>query len=51
MLLAQKSFQADRVFAAIVLITLFSLLLLGAVVLIERALLPWEFARRKEELS
>lgn len=41
MLLAQHSFQVDRVFAAILLITISSFVLFAAVSLVERLVIPW----------
>ncbi|MGE5544804.1 MAG: ABC transporter permease [Bacillota bacterium] len=41
MTLAQHSFQVDRVFAAIVVVTLFSMTLFTAVGIVERLVIPW----------
>lgn len=41
MTLAQHSFQVDRVFASILAITLLSIVLFGAVCLMERIVIPW----------
>ncbi|MGI6549755.1 MAG: ABC transporter permease [Syntrophomonadales bacterium] len=45
MTLAQHSFHVDRVFAAIVVITLFSMALFGLVGLVERLVIPWNASR------
>jgi ABC-type nitrate/sulfonate/bicarbonate transport system permease component len=41
MMLAQRSFQVDRVFAAILAVTVLSAVLFGLVVLAERVAIPW----------
>jgi len=41
MTLAQHSFQVDRVFAAILLVTVLSMVLFGLVGIIERVVIPW----------
>jgi ABC-type nitrate/sulfonate/bicarbonate transport system permease component len=41
MTLAQRSFQVDRVFAAILAVTLLSAALFGLVILVERIVIPW----------
>jgi len=42
MTLSQRSFEVDRVFAAILAVTLLSAVLFAAVVLIERLVIPWK---------
>ena len=42
MVRAQKAFAIERVFAAVIYITLISLLLLGIVKLIQRTVMPWK---------
>jgi ABC-type nitrate/sulfonate/bicarbonate transport system permease component len=48
MIRSSKSFLTDRVFAAIAVTSLLSILMFAVVILLERALLPWYFARREE---
>jgi ABC-type nitrate/sulfonate/bicarbonate transport system permease component len=48
---ATKSYQTAHVFAIILIISMFSLLLYGAVVLLERTLLKWHFTRMEEYID
>jgi ABC-type nitrate/sulfonate/bicarbonate transport system permease component len=48
MIRSSKNFLTDRVFAAIAVTSLLSILMFGVVMLLERALLPWYHARREE---
>lgn len=48
MTLAQHSFQVDRLFAAIVVISLFSWLLFALVSLIEKMVIPWNYLPEEE---
>ena len=49
MTLAQHSFQVDRVFGAIVLVTLFSMALFFIVGIVERLIIPGTAFRNKNE--
>lgn len=48
MIRSSKNFLTDRVFAAIAITSLLSILMFGAVLLLERWLLPWYYAQREE---
>ena len=48
MTLAQHSFQVDRVFAAIVVVTLFSMALFVVVGIVERLVIPWNSLPEQE---
>ncbi len=48
MTLAQHSFQVDQVFAAIVLVTLFSMALFFIVAIVERLIIPWNSLPKQE---
>jgi ABC-type nitrate/sulfonate/bicarbonate transport system permease component len=48
MIRSSKNFLTDRVFAAIAVTSLLSIVMFGVVMLLERSLLPWYFARREE---
>jgi ABC-type nitrate/sulfonate/bicarbonate transport system permease component len=48
MIRSSKNFLTDRVFAAIAVTSLLSIVMFAAVMLLERSLLPWYYARRKE---
>lgn len=48
---ATKSYQTAHVFAIIIIISLFSLLLYGFVVLIERIMLKWRFVHMEEYID
>ncbi len=48
MIRSSKNFLTDRVFAAIGVTSLLSIAMFAAVVLVERAVLPWYYARREE---
>ncbi|MBM4399197.1 MAG: ABC transporter permease [Candidatus Cloacimonetes bacterium] len=48
---ATRSYQTAHVFAIIVLISLFSLLLYGIVILVERIILKWHFVRLEEYID
>lgn len=48
MIRSSKNFLTDRVFAAIAITSLLSILMFGAVMLLERSLLPWYYAQREE---
>jgi len=48
MIRSSKNFLTDRVFAAIALTSLLSIIMFAAVMLLERSLLPWYYARREE---
>jgi len=48
MIRSSKSFLTDRVFAAIAVTSLLSIVMFAAVMLLERSLLPWYYARRDE---
>jgi ABC-type nitrate/sulfonate/bicarbonate transport system permease component len=48
MIRSSKNFLTDRVFAAIAVTSLVSIVMFGVVMLLERSLLPWYFARREE---
>ena len=50
MLRASNSFRTDWVFASIAVVSLLSLILFLAVVVIERAALPWFYTRAREEV-
>lgn len=50
MVLSQRSFRTDLVFAAILLTAILSVALFAAVVLAERALIPWSVASRGARL-
>ena len=51
MQLSQRSFRTDLVFAAIVLTAVLSIALYGAVVVAERAIIPWSAASRASRVS
>ena len=48
MIRSSKNFLTDRVFAAIAVTSLLSILMFGVVLLLERSLLPWYYAQREE---
>jgi ABC-type nitrate/sulfonate/bicarbonate transport system permease component len=48
MIRSSKNFLTDRVFAAIAVTSLLSIVMFAAVMLLERSLLPWYYARREE---
>jgi ABC-type nitrate/sulfonate/bicarbonate transport system permease component len=48
MILSQRSFLTDRVFASILVITLLSLGVFGIVIIFERLLLPWKSLKVKD---
>lgn len=48
MIRSSKNFLTDRVFAAIAVTSLLSIVMFAAVMLLERSLLPWYYARRDE---
>jgi ABC-type nitrate/sulfonate/bicarbonate transport system permease component len=48
MIRSSKNFLTDRVFAAIALTSLLSIVMFAGVMLLERSLLPWYYARREE---
>jgi len=48
---ATKSYQTDQVFAIIIIIVLFSLLLYGIVILLERIFLKWHFTHLAEYID
>ncbi len=48
MIRSSKNFLTDRVFAAIAVTSLLSIIMFVAVVLLERASLPWYYAHREE---
>jgi ABC-type nitrate/sulfonate/bicarbonate transport system permease component len=48
MIRSSKNFLTDRVFAAIAVTSLLSILMFAAVIVLERALLPWYYAHREE---
>jgi ABC-type nitrate/sulfonate/bicarbonate transport system permease component len=48
MIRSSKNFLTDRVFAAIAVTSLLSIVMFAVVMLLERSLLPWYFARREE---
>ena len=48
MIRSSKNFLTDRVFAAIAVTSLLSIVMFAAVMLLERAVLPWYYARREE---
>jgi len=48
MIRSSKNFLTDRVFAAIAVTSLLSIIMFLAVVVLERALLPWHYAYREE---
>jgi ABC-type nitrate/sulfonate/bicarbonate transport system permease component len=48
MIRSSKNFLTDRVFAAIAVTSLLSIVMFGGVMLLERSLLPWYHARREE---
>jgi len=48
MIRSSKNFLTDRVFAAIAVTSLLSILMFGVVMLLERSLLPWYYAQREE---
>jgi ABC-type nitrate/sulfonate/bicarbonate transport system permease component len=50
MTLAQRSFQVDRVFAAILVVTLCSAALFALVSLLERLIIPWNQKTKWREL-
>ena len=51
MTLAQRSFQVDRVFAAILVVTLCSTALFTLVSLLERLIIPWNRKTEWRELE
>jgi ABC-type nitrate/sulfonate/bicarbonate transport system permease component len=51
MQLSQRSFRTDLVFAAILVTAALSIALFGAVVAVERAVIPWYVASRRARLS
>ncbi len=51
MIRAQKSFAPDRVFAAIVVVILLTLVLFAVIDRLARAVMPWYVATRKEETA
>jgi ABC-type nitrate/sulfonate/bicarbonate transport system permease component len=48
MIRSSKNFLTDRVFAAIAVTSLLSIVMFAAVMMLERSLLPWYYARRDE---
>jgi ABC-type nitrate/sulfonate/bicarbonate transport system permease component len=48
MIRSSKNFLTDRVFAAIAITSLLSIMMFAVVVVLERALLPWYYAHREE---
>ena len=48
MIRSSKNFLTDRVFAAIAVTSLLSIVMFAGVMLLERSLLPWYYARREE---
>jgi ABC-type nitrate/sulfonate/bicarbonate transport system permease component len=48
MIRSSKNFLTDRVFAAIAVTSLLSIAMFGVVMLLERSLLPWYYARREQ---
>jgi ABC-type nitrate/sulfonate/bicarbonate transport system permease component len=48
MIRSSKNFLTDRVFAAIAVTSLLSIVMFVAVMVLERAVLPWYYARREE---
>ncbi len=48
MIRSSKNFLTDRVFAAIAVTSLLSILMFAVVMLLERSLLPWYYAHREE---
>jgi ABC-type nitrate/sulfonate/bicarbonate transport system permease component len=48
MIRSSKNFLTDRVFAAIAVTSLLSILMFGVVMLMERSLLPWYYTQREE---
>ena len=48
MIRSSKNFLTDRVFAAIAVTSLLSIVMFAVVMLLERSLLPWYYARREE---
>ena len=48
MIRSSKNFLTDRVFAAIAVTSLLSIVMFALVMLLERSLLPWYYARREE---
>lgn len=48
MILSQKSFYVDRVFSAIVIITILSLLIFKIVCILEKQLMPWQFIKEND---
>lgn len=48
MIRSSKNFLTDRVFAAIAVTSLLSIMMFAVVVVLERALLPWYYAHREE---
>lgn len=48
MIRSSKNFLTDRVFAAIAVTSLLSILMFGVVLLVERSVLPWYYAQREE---
>ena len=48
MIRSSKNFLTDRVFAAIAVTSLLSIVMFALVVILERSLLPWYYARREE---
>ena len=48
MIRSSKNFLTDRVFAAIAVTSLLSIVMFAAVMLLERSLLPWYHVRREE---
>jgi len=48
MIRSSKSFLTDRVFAAIAVTSLLSISMFAVVMILERSLLPWYYARREE---
>ncbi len=49
MIRSSKNFLTDRVFAAIAVTSLLSILMFAVVMLLERSLLPWYYAQREED--
>jgi len=49
MILSQKSFYIDRVFSAIIVITILSLLVFRIVCILEKRLMPWQFIEQDYE--
>jgi ABC-type nitrate/sulfonate/bicarbonate transport system permease component len=48
MVLSQRSFYVDRVFAAILVITILSLMVFKGVCFLERLLMPWQAIKGNE---